>query len=71
MHTEIIQNSAILGVTQCETQTVDENDIVSSTVVASMNAGDVVFIRTSTTHGSSGNILSNSYHYSSFSGWLL
>jgi hypothetical protein len=43
----------------------------SLTVVVSLNAGDVLFVRTSSTYPPHGNVISNANERPSVAGWLI
>ena len=66
---DIIKNADIEG-----TFFVDADDRYHSsslTVVVSLNAGDVLFVRTSSTYPPHGNVISNANERPSVAGWLI
>lgn len=66
--TELLINNDIFGTTYLRTS---DDGSVSGTVVAHVGKGDVVFVRTHSTYVGNGNIHSDLYSYTTFSGWLL
>lgn len=68
--TELLINNDIFGAAFLRAKNGDDGS-VSGTAVAHVGKGDVVFVRTHFTLGGDGNILSDLYSYTTFSGWLL
>ena len=68
---EIIKNAEIEGTFFVDANVSDEDRSTSMTVIVSLQVGDVVFIRTSSTFTPHGNVISNVNHRSSVAGWLI
>lgn len=69
---ELMVNSDRKGGRRSDSLTVTEDHSSSGRVVVDISQGDIVFIRTHTTHQLSGSLISTPGSYeSSFSGWLL
>jgi hypothetical protein len=70
--TEIVINASSFGHLMTDADEINDIHASSRTVVAQLNQGDVVFIRTHSSTLSSGNIYSRSmYGETSFTGWKI
>jgi hypothetical protein len=72
IHTEIVINASSFGHLMTDGDEVNDIHVSSKTVVAYLNQGDLVYVRTHSTYRSNGNIYSGGYHgESSFAGWII
>ncbi|XP_062613185.1 C1q-related factor-like [Saccostrea cucullata] len=68
---QLIKNADYIDATLCNAEGATYIRSTTGVSVLELNQGDVVFIRTHPTSGHRGDIKSNEYHLSTFSGWLL
>jgi hypothetical protein len=68
---EIIKNSDIEGTFIVDAQHTGDYQSCSMAVVVSLEVGDVLFVRTSSTYTPYGNVASNGIEWSSFAGWRI
>ncbi|CAG2215512.1 unnamed protein product [Mytilus edulis] len=69
--TEIVINSVPFGSILSNSEEVHDDHTTTGIVVAQLNKGDLVFIRTNPNASIKGRILSDSFRRSSFSGWKI
>ena len=67
----IIKNAEIVGTFFVDAELNVEYRSSSMTVIVSLQVGDVLFVRTSSTYAPHGNVLSNANDWSSVAGWLI
>jgi len=67
----IIKNAEIVGTFFVDAVSEHEYRSSSVTVIVSLQVGDVLFVRTSSTYTPHGNVLSNVNDWSSVAGWLI
>lgn len=68
---QVVVNSNVYISSYCNASGAFWHRSVSGTVVAKINQGDVVFIRTKPAVSNRGNVMSSSSHRTAFAGWLL
>lgn len=68
---QVVVNSNVYISSYCNASGAFWHRSVSGTVVAKINQGDVVFIRTNPAVSNRGNVMSSSSHRTAFAGWLL
>ena len=68
---DIIKNADIEGTFFVDAQSSGDYHSSSTTVVVSLNTGDVLFVRTSSTYTPHGSIFSRSFVRSSVAGWRI
>lgn len=68
---QVVVNADVYVGSHCSAEGAFYHRSVSGTVVAKINQGDVVFIRTHPTGANRGNVVSNKYHRTAFAGWSL
>lgn len=71
IYTELIQNSNSVGAIVTNSEEINDVHQTTGLVVANINQGDVIHIRTSITGSTIGAIKSDSTRRSSFSGWKI
>ena len=68
---EIIKNEEIVGTFFVDAEHSTEYRSSSMTVIVSLQVGDVLFVRTSSTYTPHGNVISNANERPSVAGWLI
>ena len=68
---KIIKNAEIVGTFFVDAEKESEYRSSSVTVIVSLQVGDVLFVRTSSTYTPHGDVLSNAHDWSSVAGWLI
>lgn len=71
VYSEIMINSAPFGSILTNSESISNDHTVTGIVVAEVNLGDVVYIRTNPNKSIKGQILSDTFHHTSFSGWKI
>ncbi|CAC5426275.1 C1QL [Mytilus coruscus] len=71
IYSEIMINSAPFGSILTNSEDITDDHTVTGIVVAEVNQGDVVYIRTNPNVSIKGQILSDTFHRTSFSGWKI
>ena len=66
---QLMINNSVYGTTFHNAQ--NDDNTFSSTVVANVSKGDTVYVRTHSKYKEVGNIYTNAYGRTTFSGWLL